>query len=168
LLTPDAYVTHNAAEVSQRPIEVWRAHFLLMSHEAPEAGRVTSHEAGPSGAPYLAVAVQVLPLPGEPVQRQEGVAVAGGAVAETVALPEEAALPDDIATVQRLLQVLLLLEHLGRHGGVKERETWVSQGERETWGSQGERDTGESRRERDTGESRRERDTGESRRERHG
>lgn len=64
---------------------------------------------------HLAGPVQVLPVLGQLVQRQESVAIASGAVAETVAFPEQAALPDDLGTVSRLLQVLLLLEDLPGH-----------------------------------------------------
>lgn len=65
---------------------------------------------------YLASAVQVLLVLGELVQRQEGVAVAGGAVADAVAFSQQAPLPDDLRAVCRLLQVLLLFEHLEAHG----------------------------------------------------
>lgn len=61
---------------------------------------------------HLAGPVQVLPVLGQLVQGQEGVAVAGGAVAKAVAFPEQAALPDDLGAVSGLLQVLLLLEDL--------------------------------------------------------
>lgn len=60
----------------------------------------------------LAGPVQVLPVLGQLVQCQKSVAIAGGAVAETIAFPEQAALPDDLSTVSRLLEVLLFLEDL--------------------------------------------------------
>lgn len=69
-------------------------------------------EAWTASCSHLAGTVQVLLLLGQLVQRQEGVAVAGGAVAEAVTFPEQTALPDDLSAVGRLLQVLLLLEHL--------------------------------------------------------
>lgn len=67
------------------------------------------------GCSYLAGAVQVFLLLGELVKGQEGVAVSGGSVADTVAFPEQAPLPDHLSTFCSLLQVLLLFKHLGRH-----------------------------------------------------
>lgn len=65
---------------------------------------------------HLAGTIQVLLLLGELVKRQEGVAVAGGAVADPVAFSEQAPLPDDLSTVCGFLQVFLLFKHLARVG----------------------------------------------------
>lgn len=62
---------------------------------------------------HLAGPVEVLLVLGEAVEREEGVAVAGGTVADTVAFPQQAPLPDHLATVYRVLQVLVVLEDLG-------------------------------------------------------
>lgn len=61
---------------------------------------------------HLARPIQVLPVLGQLVQRQEGVAVARSAVAKAVAFPEQTALPDDLGAVGGLLQVLLILKDL--------------------------------------------------------
>lgn len=62
---------------------------------------------------HLAGPVEVLLVLGEAVEREEGIAVAGGSVADAVALPQQAALPDNLAAVHRVLQVLVVLEDLG-------------------------------------------------------
>ena len=63
---------------------------------------------------HLAGPVQVLLLLGVLVESQEGVAVPRRAVADPVALPEQPSLPDHLPAVQRVLQILLLLKHLGQ------------------------------------------------------
>lgn len=77
--------------------------------------------------PHLASAVEVLPVLGEVVQGQEGVAIAGRAVAEPVALAQQAALPDHVAALHGVLQVLVLPEHLaGDTGQWEEDSQWES------------------------------------------
>ena len=78
------------------------------------------------GRPYLARPVEVLPVLGEAVKGEEGVAVPGRAVADAVALAQQAALPDHVAALHGVLQVLLLLENLG-----EEKQSGVGTGSSE-------------------------------------
>lgn len=64
--------------------------------------------------PYFASSVEVLFILREMVQGQERVAIAGGPVADPVALPKQTSLPDDVTALHGVLQVLLLLKDLGR------------------------------------------------------
>lgn len=63
----------------------------------------------------LAGAVQVFLLLGELVERQEGVSVASGSMANTVAFSEQAPLPYHLTTLYSLLQVLFFFKNLPRH-----------------------------------------------------
>lgn len=63
---------------------------------------------------YLADTIQILLVLAELVKGQEGIAIAGSAVADPVAFPEQATLPDDLSTFCSLLQIFLLFKHLAR------------------------------------------------------
>lgn len=82
-----------------------------------------------TGSSYPAGAVQVFLVLGELVKGQEGVAVAGGAVADAVAFSEQAPVPDHLRTFCSLLQVLLLFKHLGRQQPllIRRGEVWVDE-----------------------------------------
>lgn len=59
--------------------------------------------------------MQVFLLLGEFIERQEGVSVASGSMANTVAFSEQAPLPYHLAAVYSLLQVLFFFKNLARH-----------------------------------------------------
>lgn len=63
-------------------------------------------------ASYLTSPVQVLVVLREVVERQEGVGIARGAVAQPVALLQQAVLPDHVSALVGVAQVPLFPEHL--------------------------------------------------------
>lgn len=69
------------------------------------------------GQLYLAGSVEILLFLRQVVEGEEGVAIARRAVADAVALAKQTSLPDDLAALHCILQILILLKHLGGGGG---------------------------------------------------
>lgn len=71
----------------------------------------------PAGrAAYLTGPVQVLPVPREVVEREEGVGVPRGAVAQPVPLPQQPVLPDHVRALVGGVHVPFLSEDLHSRG----------------------------------------------------